>query len=267
MSVRVTRPTRPARRGARAPPIVVRASANQAAIRPRQPSSDPVPHRARLRSRRAISSTTSSMVVSPSMPPNSSITRRHVDARQPHLQQQIERTHRRRDEQHLAQDRFQIERAIARETGEHVLDVDHADHVIKRLAIDRQSRVALRAHGRHERRELDIDEHTGNIGARHHHVVSGQVAQPQRYCGRSVLSSSVIGASTSVSRLLDQLFDGLAQRVAVAAAAQGSEPVLRDLAAVTIRRRPRCAMVQGWRRLVHWGRSDADAARRPARTA
>src|SRR5262249_30165190 len=66
----------------------------------------------------------------------------HVDAREPHLQQEIEGAHRRRDEQHLADDRFEIERSVAREAGEHVLDVDHPDHVIKGFAINGQPRVS-----------------------------------------------------------------------------------------------------------------------------
>jgi hypothetical protein len=152
----------------------------------------------------------------------------HVDTRQPHLQQQIERAHRRRNEQHLAQDGLEIERPVPDEAGEHVLYVDHAHDIIERLAVDRQPRVTLRAHDPNELRELDIHRHGRNIGARHHHVVGRQIAQLQDV---SKQCAFILGDGSIVFGFgfLDQLFDGFAQRIAVAAAAQTPEPVPQPL--------------------------------------
>ena len=66
-----------------------------------------------------------------------------VDALGAHPREQLDHAHRFRHEQRLAHQRR--DRAVARgiDVGhEHVLDVDHADHFIEALAIDRQAAVA-----------------------------------------------------------------------------------------------------------------------------
>ena len=69
---------------------------------------------------------------------------RHVDARLAHLHQQIEDRHRRRARTAALRSSRRGEPASPSlgDRGQHVLDVDEADHVVERLAIDRQARVA-----------------------------------------------------------------------------------------------------------------------------
>ena len=71
---------------------------------------------------------------------------RDVGARLAHLHQQVEDRQRRRDEQHLAQQPRELRRAAVGDRRQHVLDVDEADHVVERLAIDRHARMAVLDH-------------------------------------------------------------------------------------------------------------------------
>ncbi len=68
---------------------------------------------------------------------------RQMDALRPHLQQQVQHRKLRRHQQRLAQDRLEREGLGPADIGEHVLDVDHADHVVQLLPIDRQAGVAF----------------------------------------------------------------------------------------------------------------------------
>ena len=64
----------------------------------------------------------------------------------------------------------QLGRAAVGDRGQHVLDVDEADHVIERLAIDRHARMAVLDHAFDDfgKRLLDIER--DDIDARHHDV-------------------------------------------------------------------------------------------------
>ena len=62
---------------------------------------------------------------------------RHVRARAAHIEQHVEHRQGRRDENDAAKNIPQIELLGGAPVGQHVLDVDHADHIIERLAIDR----------------------------------------------------------------------------------------------------------------------------------
>ena len=63
---------------------------------------------------------------------------RQMHMRLAHLQQQVEHRDLRRHQQRAAEDTLQLELVGAADIGEHVLDVDHARHVIEFLAIHRQ---------------------------------------------------------------------------------------------------------------------------------
>ena len=58
-----------------------------------------------------------------------------------------------------------------------VLDVDHADRVVQRLAIDRQTGVAAAGHRIDDLGEAGLAFDGDDVGARHHHVFGGAVAQ------------------------------------------------------------------------------------------
>ena len=95
---------------------------------------------------------------------------RDMGARLAHLHEQVEDRHRRRDEQHLAQHRRRLRLAALGDRAEHILDMDEADHVIERLAIDRNARMTLLDHAFDDlgKRRLDIER--DDIDARHHHI-------------------------------------------------------------------------------------------------
>ena len=103
---------------------------------------------------------------------------RDMGARLAHLHQEIEDRQRRRHEQHLAQQRRELGLAPLGDRGQHVLDVDEADHVVERFAIDRHARVALLDHAAHHigERRLDVERH--DVDARHHDVGGGLVVAP-----------------------------------------------------------------------------------------
>ena len=95
---------------------------------------------------------------------------RDVGAGLPHLHEQIKDRHRRRNEQHLAQQTLQPGGATIGNRPEHVLDVHEADHVVERLAIDRHARVAVLDHAFDDFGERLVDVERDNVDARHHDV-------------------------------------------------------------------------------------------------
>src|SRR5947207_13764615 len=87
-----------------------------------------------------------------------------------HLDEKIEDRRRRRDEQHLAQQRRQFRLTMLSDGAEDILYVYEADHVVERLAIHRNPRMTLLDHAFDDigERRLGIERH--DIDARHHYV-------------------------------------------------------------------------------------------------
>ena len=140
---------------------------------------------------------------------------RDMGARLTHLHQQVEDRQGRRDEQHLAQQRRQLGLAAFGDRGQDILDVDEADHVVERFAIDRDARMALLDHAFDDlgERRLDIERH--DVDARHHDVGGGAVVALEDVADQHpLMRAERIG--TVGRRLFDHLVDGLAQAFAVA---------------------------------------------------
>ena len=157
-----------------------------------------------------------------------------------HLDEEVEDRRRRRDEQHLAQQRRQLGLAVLGDRAEHILDVHEADHIIEGLAIHRNPRMTLLDHAFDDfgERRLGVERH--DIDARHHHVGSRLVVDLEDIANQQPLVAaqrvSIVG-----SRLLDHLVDGFAQALAVARAADqtqkvaqtGKGPIVPGLGATT----------------------------------
>ena len=131
---------------------------------------------------------------------------RQMDAAGLHARQQVHRRHRRRHEQHLANelgggqrhrqiDRLEVEiggrellaarlaggahfRARRHERHQ-VADVDHADGVVEHLVIDHQPRMAGAGEHLHELAERDLLLDRDDVGARHHDVHHPPLAQAE----------------------------------------------------------------------------------------
>ena len=104
---------------------------------------------------------------------------RHVRALDPHLQQQLQDLHRRRHEQHLAQDLRQLEEIVPASPRQHVLDVHHADDIVERIAVNGQAGMTTFRHPFDDvgKRGLRLDG--DDIGARNHRILGRAVAQPE----------------------------------------------------------------------------------------
>ena len=83
---------------------------------------------------------------------------RDMGARLAHLHEQIEDRQRRRDEQQLAQKRRQLGLAPLGDRRAAVLDVDKADYVVERLAIDWHPRMSLLDHAFDDIGERGFDD-------------------------------------------------------------------------------------------------------------
>jgi|GEM_PF-5131298 len=70
---------------------------------------------------------------------------REVRSLRPHVRQHVERPTRLGHVKRLAHQLSPVGRRLGApcEVGEHVLDVDHADHLVERFAVDRNARVAV----------------------------------------------------------------------------------------------------------------------------
>ena len=95
---------------------------------------------------------------------------RDMRARLAHLHEQVEDRQRRRDVQDLAQQPLQPGRPAVGDRRQHVLDVDEADHVVQRLAIDRHARMAVLDHAFDDFGKRLVDIERDDIDARHHDV-------------------------------------------------------------------------------------------------
>ena len=138
----------------------------------------------------------------------------------PHLQQQVEHPHRRGDEQHrpdqVGQPELEVARVFAEALAEHVADMDHADAVIQRIAVDRQAGMVLGLELLYQLVDADRRVDRDDVGPGHHYIDHGEIAEIEhvgeqhpfhRFDGRLVLVE-----------ILDQFLEGVAdRRLAVAA--------------------------------------------------
>ncbi len=145
-----------------------------------------------------------------------------VDARLAHLQQQVEHRHLRGDHQRVAQDVGELELLGAAAIGVDVLDVDHADDVIELLAVDGQAGMAFATDLFQRLLERHLGLHGDDVGARHHHVVSGLAGQAQHVVDqRALLAVELRRAARRLGRLgglLHQLGDRASQTLLAAPA-------------------------------------------------
>ena len=149
---------------------------------------------------------------------------RQVNPLGAHVGEHIERPARLWHIERLAHQRGPVRRrqgAIGEE-GEDILDVDHPDHIIERLAVDRHARMAMFGEGRDHllpaNRRIDRDD----LPARHRDVIGivlgevEQVAQhlplgPRQIAARA---AAVLGRSQAALALVlvDRFFELFAQR-------------------------------------------------------
>ena len=109
-----------------------------------------------------------------------------VDPLGAHAREQLDHAHRFGDEQRFAHQR--VDRAVARRVDagdEHVLDVDHADHLIEALAIDRQPAVAGIGEGADELVEADVARHRDDVAAGDADVARRSARRNGAGCGAS----------------------------------------------------------------------------------
>ncbi len=143
---------------------------------------------------------------------------RHVGARAAHVEQHVEHRQGRRHEHHTAQYVAQIEFLRGAPVGQHILDVDHADHVVERLAIDGIARMSLGLDQPHNFVERRVGGDGADIDPRHHDVGHVLVAQLQDIGQEDALVFA--DRRVALGRLFDQFLDGLAHRLVLLATAQ-----------------------------------------------
>ena len=70
--------------------------------------------------------------------------------------------------------------AVANQPADQILRVKDSDHVVDRIAVDRQSRVWAFRHGRDDLVHRRVDGERGDSPARHHELLGRPQVQPQR---------------------------------------------------------------------------------------
>ena len=156
---------------------------------------------------------------------------RHMRAGRLHLEQQVERRHRRRRIENGPQDFCRRERhveprlavAVGRllmarlhepeariggEKNDEVADVDHAARIVERLVIDRQARVAGGAEAIEHFPQRRVERKRDDVGARHHHVLDPHVVQREHVFEDGAL----LGSELLARALLDRVFNVVARR-------------------------------------------------------
>src|SRR6195256_3729445 len=141
---------------------------------------------------------------------------RHVSARAAHVEQHVEHRQGRRHEHYTAQYVAQVEFLRGAPVGQHVLDVDHADHIVERLAIDRIARMGLGLYKPHDLVERRVGGDGGDVDPGHHDVGYVLVAQLQDIGQEDALVFA--DRRVALGRLFDQLLDRLAHRLVLLAA-------------------------------------------------
>ena len=168
---------------------------------------------------------------------------RKVDAGGLHLGQQIERRHRRRRVERLADDLRRHERhrqidideveialfrrllptvlAIARRAarrrmrrheGDKIADVDHAARIVERVVVDDEARMRGALENLDQFTERNVLLHGDDVGARHHHAFDPRLAQAQdilehgRFFGEKPDCGSSAVSTSSRSARVDAAF-------------------------------------------------------------
>ena len=93
------------------------------------------------------------------------------------LRQHVAQRLRRRNEQDFPQDRLQREIVAPVPILQHVADMDHAGHIVERLAIDDEAGMAGFEESLDQLVEADGGRHRIDIGARHHDVIDRHFAE------------------------------------------------------------------------------------------
>ncbi len=169
------------------------------------------------------------MVRSPSVPPNSSTTSA-MWVRERRMSSSMSSTGKvGATNTTTAQNVAQVELLGGAPVGQHVLDVDHADHVVERFAIDRIARMRLGLDQAHDLVERRVGGDADDVDARHHDVGHGLVAQLQDVGQQHPLV--VADRRVALGRLLDQLLDRLAHRLVLLAPAQAPQDGAQQAAA------------------------------------
>src|SRR6516162_4915417 len=132
-----------------------------------------------------------------------------VGPRLAHLDEKVESWERGCDEQHFAQDRRQLRLLSISDRRQHVFDVDEADHIVERFAIDGDPRMALLYHTFYYlgKGRLDIERY--NVDPWHHHVGSRPTVDFENVANQYALMRAERVRILS-GRLLDHLVDRLA---------------------------------------------------------
>ena len=146
-------------------------------------------------------------------------------ARLAHLEQQVEHGHAWRHDNDVANDVAHLERLLLRDAGQHVLDVDHADDIVERFTVDRHAGMGFLGHAFDQRRKrgVDIDRH--DVGARHHGIDHGAVAQLQDIGEEHPLVRG--DRSFGFAPFLDQFLYGVAQRRVAASPQDRPQPAAK----------------------------------------
>jgi hypothetical protein len=110
--------------------------------------------------------------------------------------------------------------ALAVEPAEKVLDVDHTDGLVERVAIDRQARVAGIEEILEQFRHGTAGVHRDDLGARHKHIVDAQTGELDEIeHHRLGISAEAVGA-VFFCVPVEYAFEALAQRLVAAAKAE-----------------------------------------------
>ena len=96
--------------------------------------------------------------------------------------------------------------------------MDEADHVVERVAVDQQPRVAGAAHGRHDLVEPGADLDGANIRSGHHDVVDPELTEAQGIEQKLTLVGRELLGATPGILFLEQVLEGLAQAAVIALA-------------------------------------------------
>ncbi len=154
-----------------------------------------------------------------------------------HAHQQIDNSHRRRHEQHLAHHRMRVERLVARQHRQQILHMDKALHLVERILVDGNAGVALLDDVAHQFRQLDIAIDGGDVGARHHDVADFDVAEGQHVMQHDFFFrlQPLLGLAFM---LLDGFFDRFLERGVLPVAKRMAQPAAHRLQ----QRRVRCGI-------------------------
>ena len=139
---------------------------------------------------------------------------RHVRTLDAHFEQEFQNMHRRRHEQHLALDIGNPEGVVATTPAEHILDVHHALSIVEGVAVDRQTGMSLCLDDVDDFGERRRNRDRNNVGARHHDIVDGQVAQFENIGDKQPLVR--VERHFRVLAFLDQFVKGIAGRIVAA---------------------------------------------------